>query len=135
MATSKKGGLLKMEKTVKKILIVDDEEDVCCLLTQLLEHKGYKVYIANVCKDAVPIIKRENPEIMLLDRRLPDGDGIDLLEDIRKFNPELKVIMASAYDLDDADKKRIKALNVLEYLHKPITIGILNKALEKAALL
>ena len=118
---------------MKKILIVDDEEDVCYLLTQMLEHKGYKVHIANVCKDAIPIIERENPEIMLLDRRLPDGDGIDLLEDIRKFNTELRVIMASAYDLDDADKKRIKALNVLEYLHKPITISILNKALEKAA--
>lgn len=122
-----------MEKTVRKLLIVDDEKDICDLLTQMLEHKGYKVSIANLCKDAIPIIKQENPEIMLLDRRLPDGDGIDLLEDIRKFNIELKVIMASAYDLDDADKKRIKDLNVLEYLHKPITVDILNKALEKVS--
>lgn len=122
-----------MENTVRKLLIVDDEKDICDLLTQMLERKGYKVYAANLCKDAIPIIKRETPEIMLLDRRLPDGDGIDLLEEIRKFNADLKVIMASAYDLDDADRKRIKDLNVLEYLHKPITIDILNKTLEKVS--
>jgi len=118
---------------MQKLIIVDDGEQLCDLLTQLLEHKGYKVYVAKICKDAIPIIKQENPEIMLLDRRLPDGDGIDLLEDIRKFNTGLKVIMASAYDLDASDQKRIKALNVLEYLQKPITVDILLGALKKAA--
>lgn len=120
-----------MENTLKKLLIVDDEEDIGFLLGAALERKGYKVYIAKICKEAIPIIKQENPQIMLLDRRLPDGDGIDLLEEIRKFNAELKVIMVSAYDLDDADRKRIKGLNVLEYLHKPITIEILKMTLEK----
>lgn len=116
---------------MQKLLMVDDEKELCDFMTQLLERRGYKVLIANCYKDALPIIRQENPEIILLDRRLPDGDGIDLLEEIRKFNTTIKVIMISAYDLDAKGQKRISSLDVLEYLRKPITISNIEKALKK----
>jgi DNA-binding response OmpR family regulator len=49
-----------------------------------LEAKGYEVVSAGTCKDAISVTEKEKPDIMLLDRRLPDGDGLDLLEKIRQ---------------------------------------------------
>jgi len=116
-----------------KILIVDDEVEICELMKSYLEARGYNVLVANSCKDTTPVLKQENPEIMLLDRRLPDGDGIDLLQGIRKFNPTVKVIMISAYDMSEKDMQRIQSLGVLKFLRKPITIGNLNAVLESVS--
>jgi len=114
-----------------KILMVDDEQEICDLMKGYLEAKGYEVVISNNCRDTIPALKKENPAIMLLDWRLPDGDGIDLLQSIREFNPTVKVIMISAYDMSNEDMKRIQSLSVLKYMRKPILVDDLKEILKK----
>lgn len=114
-----------------KIILVDDEARVCELMQSYLEAKGYEVVSAGTCKDAIYVTEKEKPDIMLLDRRLPDGDGLDLLEKIRQFNSDVKVLVISAYDMTPTDHKRMKDLKVIQFIRKPIMVDDLSVLLKK----
>lgn len=114
-----------------KIILVDDEEGICELMQSYLEAKGYEVVSAGTCKDALCLTEKEKPDIMLLDRRLPDGDGLDLLEKIRQFNSGVKVLVISAYDMTPADLKRMDDLKVTQFIRKPIMVDDLSAVLKK----
>jgi DNA-binding response OmpR family regulator len=114
-----------------KVLIADDEVETCELLQMYLETKGYEVSTANSGKDAIASVKDNTPNVLLLDKRIPDMDGLDILRAIRQFNKTLKVIMVTGADLDAETKAAITELGVSEYLHKPVLPPELSKALVK----
>lgn len=120
-------------KTKIKLLIVDDETYVCEIMKEHFQRRGYSVSVANSAQEALPIIKENNLQIMLLDKRLPGLTGIELLRNIRQFNQDIKVIMVSGDGLDTETKEEMKKLNILEYLEKPVVLSVLDAALEKAA--
>lgn len=113
-----------------KIMLVDDEQGICELMRYYFKVKGYEVIASGTCKQAISLAKAENPDIMLLDRVLPDGDGLSLLQEIRKFNPALKVIVVSAYDIQPEDTKRMKDLGVLQFIRKPVIMDELIEMLK-----
>jgi two-component system response regulator (stage 0 sporulation protein F) len=80
-----------------QILVVDDEADFRQLMIFWLESKGYSIISAADGKKAVRLVKRENPDVVLLDIRMPIMDGVEVLKRIRKFNKDLPVILISAY--------------------------------------
>lgn len=112
-----------------KVLIADDEVETCELLQMYLEAKGYEVTTANSGKDAIASVKDNPPAVLLLDKRIPDMDGLDILRAIRHFNKTLKVIMVTGADLDAETKAAITELGVSEYINKPVLPPELNKAL------
>ena len=114
-----------------KILIADDETETCELLQMYLETKGYEVSTANSGKDAIASVKENTPNVMLLDKRIPDMDGLEILRAIRQFNKTLKIIMVTGADLDPETKSAITELCVSDYLYKPIAMSELNNALVK----
>lgn len=114
-----------------KVLIADDEVEICELLQMFLEAKGYEVLTANSGKDAITSVKANTPNVLLLDKRIPDMDGLDILRAIRQFNNTLKVIMVTGADLDDEIKATMAELHVLGYLHKPILPDEVCEALAK----
>ena len=81
-----------------RALIVDDEQDICFLLGKILKDQNYDVTLASNLKDCMLQLKKVNPEILFLDIHLPDGSGLDAVKEIRKQNPDLKIIVMSAYD-------------------------------------
>ena len=114
-----------------KLLMVDDETQICELMESHFTRRGYDVLTANSGKQAIDLTKANSPQIMLLDKKMPEMDGIQALEAIRKFNQNIKVIIVSADELDSETEARIKDLNVAGYLHKPIIIGDLDAMVEK----
>jgi two-component system KDP operon response regulator KdpE len=82
-------------ETRKKILLVDDEEAILRFLSIKLKISGYDVVTTPVGREALELAKTESPDIMLLDIRLPDIDGFQVLHELRKFS-KLPVIAYSA---------------------------------------
>jgi len=119
-----------MENRIK-LLMVDDEAQICELMGSHFTRRGYDVLIANSGKQAIDLAKTNSPQIALIDKRMPEMDGIQTLEAIRQFNQSLKVIFISADDLDAETESRIKSLNVAGYLCKPIIIGDLDAMVDK----
>lgn len=101
----------------EKILVVDDEKNICDLLRMYLEKEGYSVVIAYTGLDAVNIFASENPDLVLLDVMLPQLDGWQVCREIRKTS-ETPIIMLTAKD-EVFDKVLGLELGADDYITKP----------------
>ena len=104
-------------KLIKNILIVDDEEDLCWLLSNMLQSKGYNVSTANTLSDGIACLK-ENPDFVFLDLKLPDGDGMEILPIIKKTNSAILVTVISAYGSEER-REEAKEKGVYSFIDKP----------------
>jgi len=117
------------EKTT--ILIVDDEEYVANVAQVALRRRGYEVIVARTGQAALEHV-RANPgkiALALLDLRMPDKDGVDLLPVLQAIDPELKVILSSGYFEADI---RNRVDEEVAFLQKPYTAQKLGAAVEAA---
>lgn len=115
-----KGQTLPHKGQIKNILIIDDEQDMCSLLDDALSQKKYNVAIANTKREAVGCIKREMPDLVFLDLKLPDADGIKLLSKIKKINPKTIVNIISAYGSEES-REEAKEKGAYSFIDKPFT--------------
>ncbi|OGW85514.1 MAG: hypothetical protein A3C35_06045 [Omnitrophica bacterium RIFCSPHIGHO2_02_FULL_46_11] len=119
------------------ILIVDDEKNTREGLKQFLSGLDYDVFTAETAKEALALIKKERPEIVLTDLRMPDMDGMELLHEIKRTKSDIAVIMLTAYGTVESAVQAMKA-GAYYYLTKPINLDelelILKKALNQKAL-
>lgn len=102
-----------------KILIIDDDVFICNLLEKYLKDNKYKVRSAYSAATAKKILKEEEFDVVLCDYRLPDSDGISMLETIRRLDPEAKVVIITAYADVNIAVKLIKS-GAADYVVKPI---------------
>jgi two-component system, OmpR family, response regulator len=103
-----------------KALIIDDEIDICFLLSGILRNTNIDSVYVNSLGDARKALETEFPEIIFIDNHLPDGMGVDFINYIKKTKPESKIVMITAYD---TQKDRIKATQagVDYFIAKPFT--------------
>lgn len=113
----------------KNILIVDDEFEICMLLSSFLRSKGYNATYANSIKEGNELLDDYSPYITFLDINLPDGIGFDLVPKI-KTNPNAKIIIISARDGVN-EKKLSQKYNVDDYITKPFTRSDILNSIEK----
>lgn len=102
------------------ILVVDDENTVTCALDLLLRDEGYDVNIAATAVEAGKLLSRHWFDLVFLDLRLPDADGIDLLESIKQTAPDTEVVLMTAHGSLDVTIEAIKR-GAFYYLEKPFT--------------
>ena len=120
-----------------KILLVDDEESIRNMMRMTLELDGFHVLMAEDGPTALDVFKRESPEIVLLDVRMPGMDGVEVLSRIKEMNRDAEVIIISGHgDMDMAvECLRKEASN---FLTKPVGEELLSlslkRSLEKLAL-
>ncbi|MEW6266882.1 MAG: response regulator [Thermodesulfobacteriota bacterium] len=93
----------------KKILIVDDEEHIRFLYSEELKDEGYEVVTAESGFRLLETIETEKPDLVVLDIKMVDYNGLDLLQDIRNRFYDLPVILCTAYDTFKEDMKSIAA--------------------------
>lgn len=111
----------KTKETVarKKVLIVEDEGDMCLLMDIILNGKDVELdHVKNIAA-AKEYLKNEQPSLVLLDNRLPDGYGVDFLPDLKKQYPSVKVAMVSGYDGAAEDVAMHNGADT--YIKKPFT--------------
>jgi CheY-like chemotaxis protein len=110
---------------MSKILIADDEKDTVDLMEMVLGNFGHEVLTALNGQDAIEITKKEKPEIIFLDLCFPKPgpDGVEILEAIRAFDKQVKVIIVSGLDANDERYKKTQALGANKYLSKPLMVS------------
>jgi len=81
----------------RTILVVDDEESIRFLYREELEEEGYRVITAADGEEALRKVRRDKPDLITLDIRMPGMDGIEVLHRIREMDKEIPVIMSTAY--------------------------------------
>ena len=114
-----------------KVLIIDDEKDLCFLFKKILTPEGYTVLTALNGYDGIKINQKSKPDIILLDLKMPGINGIETLRRIRKKDPDVIVIIITGYG--DAETIRDAAeLNVYEYMAKPFNNETVMKILKEA---
>jgi DNA-binding response OmpR family regulator len=83
------GKLSPRRYTVIRVLIVDDEEQLVEAFKKKLSREGFTVSVASTARDALSLVKKQTFDVCVLDIRLPDMDGVELLESIKKSEPAL----------------------------------------------
>ena len=106
----------------RRILIVDDEPDICETLGGILEDEGYAVQSVSTGEQAVQAVSDEPPDLIILDIWMPGMDGLEALEKIREINPTLQVIMISGHGNIETAVKATK-LGAYDFIEKPLSLS------------
>ncbi|WP_106769470.1 response regulator [Paenibacillus faecalis] len=104
-----------------KVLIVDDQNGIRILLMEVFSSEGYETYQAANGKIALDIVRKQEPDLVLLDMKIPGMDGLEILKHIKQMNPDIKVIMMTAYGELDMIKEATD-LGALMHFTKPFDI-------------
>ena len=112
-----------------KALIIDDESDICYLLSRLLQQKNYETTFVNSLKEARETLEQELPDLIVLDNHLPDGLSINYIPVLKEKYPAIKIIMITGHDSGD-DRERALENGADYFIGKPFSKEIIHKAVE-----
>jgi len=120
---------------MERILIIDDEQSVRYSIKKILSTSKYEIFEASGAEEGIEVVKKENPNLIILDIEMPGKDGIEALQIIKNINPNVPVIIITAYGTGDRVIKAMK-YGAFEYVEKPFDIqrfrAIVEQALESA---
>lgn len=114
------------------ILIVDDEIDQCASLAEILDEEGYRTYYTDKPLETIPILERNTIDLIILDLRMPEISGIDLLKRIRVHNPNIIVLILTAYPSIETAVLSMK-FGAVNFYEKPPNIDALLKEIGEFA--
>jgi CheY-like chemotaxis protein len=112
--------MVMAEKNMGKLMIVDDNEGVRHLVSRWLERAGFSVSQAKDGAEALDLIKKEPPDIILADIRMPKINGLELARMVKRDFPDTKVVLMTAYSSPQTIAQA-KREGVDDYLEKPFT--------------
>jgi two-component system response regulator AtoC len=114
----------------RSVLVVDDDAQIRSLLTDLLKANGYTVRPAKTGAEALAAVAKQRPELVMMDIKLPDQDGLDVLKAMKRDRPELEVIVMTAFG---GSSSAIKAMEhgAYDYVTKPFDIDDLLATLKR----
>ena len=108
----------------KKIVIIDDEEDLCHLMQHYFLELNHDVFLANTLGSGMNLIKQVSPDVVFIDNNLPDGLGWEKMSFLLEAYPECKINLISAYDYLPPDLKD-REKNTVSILEKPLKLNTL----------
>jgi len=103
----------------KSLLIVDDDDPFRNRLGRAMENKGFKVLLAKSVEEGLILTRKEPPAFAVVDLRLLDGNGLDVIEEIHKLKPDSRVVMLTGYGNLPTAVSAVKA-GAIDYLAKPV---------------
>ena len=114
-----------------RVLLVDDEREFVQTLSERLLMRDMGSAVAYDGESALKLVHEDEPEVMILDLKMPGIDGIEVLRRVKKTRPEIEVIILTGHG-SEADKKICMDLGAFAYLQKPVDIAILTETLKEA---
>jgi len=120
-----------MKRKDIKVLLVDDEVKFADTLAQRLQMRDLKVGTAYDGDQALSKVKEEEPDVMVLDLKMPGMHGMEVLREIRKAYPDMQVIILTGHGTDK-DEEEAKRLGGFDYMKKPADIDHLEQKIKKA---
>lgn len=103
-----------------KVMIVDDELEFATTLQERLEIRGFEAVVAGCAGEALTLVRKYRPHVVLLDLKMPDMSGIDVLSEIKEFDPGIEVIILTGHG--GADRQIGMAEGAFDYIMKPVEI-------------
>ncbi len=119
---------------MKKILVVDDDRNILRLIQAYLERDEYRIYNATDGKECFDMIEKEMPDVVLLDLRIPGMDGIAVMERIRKFYPQIPIVMMSAHGTIESAVESMR-VGAYDFVTKPFDSNRLKVSVRNALLM
>jgi two-component system, chemotaxis family, chemotaxis protein CheY len=113
-----------------KVLVIDDEQGIRDLLDMLLRRKGYDVIVAESGQKGLECFRRERPDVLVLDLKMPEMDGLTVLRQIRSLDPIMPVIILTGAGTPETEQQ-VRALGVTEYVEKEFSLHLLGDALKR----
>jgi two-component system, chemotaxis family, chemotaxis protein CheY len=113
-----------------KVLVIDDEQGIRSLLDTLLSRKGYDVVLAENGQKGLECFRRERPDVLVLDLKMPEMDGLTVLRQVRSLDPRMPVIILTGAGTAETEQ-RVRALGVTEYVEKEFSLHLLGDALKR----
>jgi two-component system, OmpR family, response regulator CpxR len=118
-------------ETPSKLLIVDDERQFVQTLSERLRLREIGSVVAYDGESALTMIKEEEPDVMILDLKMPGIDGIEVLKRVKQTNPAIEVIILTGHG-SEADRDLCMQLGAFAYLQKPVDVALLSETIKKA---
>ncbi len=115
---------------MKNVLVLDDDVRICEELAEFLNHRSYKVYIADKPSFARELLRKEKIDLVFLDINLPEISGIDYLKELKIEYPELEVIMITGI-INHRLKEQAMSIGAREFMNKPISFFQIEKAISE----
>ena len=115
-----------------RVLLVDDEEDFVRTLSERLELRDLNSNTAFDGEEAIKLVGDKEPDIIILDLKMPGIDGMEVLRRVRKAYPHIQVIIQTGHG-NDMDEAEARELGVFDYLKKPVDIELLVERIKAAA--
>ncbi len=115
----------------QKVLLVDDEQEFVQTLSERLLMRDMGSAVAYDGESALDLINEDEPEVMILDLRMPGIDGIEVLKKVKQSKPEIEVIILTGHG-SEKDRKICMDLGAFDYLQKPVKIEKLSETLKEA---
>lgn len=112
------------------ILIVDDEDAQRSVLKGYLEKKGYRIFSASSGNEGIKIVQNNIIDIILSDFKMPDKTGLEVLEEVKKINPEISFVILTAYGTIENAVKAMR-LGAFDYISKPVDLDELDLMIER----
>jgi CheY-like chemotaxis protein len=117
--------------TRKSAVIIDDETDICYLLSTILKQKSIHTLVAGSLSEAEKVLKKNpDPQYIFIDNNLPDGSGLGYITTLRKNNPSSIIVMITAHD-SPGNKEKARARGANDFIGKPFSKELIFRALDK----
>src|SRR5438552_512004 len=116
---------------MQKILIIDDDEGVCYSLARLLSSEDRRVTAVQTPEQGFEALRGEDPDLVMLDVKIPGADGLELLKQIRTERPRQMVVIMTAHGSTDTAIEAMKR-GAFDYIMKPFDTDVLNTVVAKA---
>ena len=116
----------------EKILLVDDEQQFLETLAERMRTRGMEVTTATSAKEALKEVAEESYDAVILDLLMPEIDGIQTLEILKKKNPDIQVILLTGHATVEKGVEAIK-LGASDFLEKPASVEVLTEKIKKAS--
>ncbi|RYD70122.1 MAG: response regulator [Sphingobacteriales bacterium] len=120
----------QIKESLLKALIIDDETDICYLLSTLLKQRHLDADYVNTLSDAAVALKKEVPEIIFLDNHLPDGLGMNFISYVKQHYPNIKIVMITAHDTA-ADRQKAMSVGADFFIGKPFTRDLIYNTVDQ----
>lgn len=115
---------------VKKLLVVDDEEEICDFLKSFFEDRQFQVEVAHSGIQAIEKARTFGPHVILLDIQMPEMDGLKALKILKEENPKVKVIMVTAVETQEKIEESMR-LGADNYITKPLSLEYLENDVQE----
>ena len=118
------------KKRASTALIIDDESDICFLLSNILRNNNLDVEFVNSINEGKSYLQKNNPNLLFLDNHLPDGYGIDFISYVKKEHADTKIVMVTAHDTpEDRRKALVEGADI--FISKPFSALEIKRAIQE----